>query len=128
MRAVSLTGSTASSSASNTSESSPVKASENLWGDYDVSTNDQGNEEEENLWAGGQPKRATDWDKLICPVHQIKCSGTCEVVSKIKAEKKREMAMKEGGNKRDGDGWREAKTRGRGRECSFAFLTLAWCG
>lgn len=111
MKAVSLNDGAGSSPASST----PV---ENLWSNCDDGANDD--ENVGKLWEGGQPKRPTDWDKIICPEHKVKCSGTCEVVSKIKAQQKREMAKKtgealDGGS---GGGWREAKTRGRGRECS----------
>jgi hypothetical protein len=43
--------------------------------------------ESQNLW-NVRPKRAVDWDKPICPEHKIKCSGTCEVMSKLKKEQK----------------------------------------
>lgn len=117
MKAVSLNDSSDSSPAS-------AKPAVNLWADYDDSPDADRNEtkKEEKLWEGGQPKRPTDWDKIICPVHKVKCSATCEIVSKIKAEQKRELAKKTGGVDGDGDGdWREAKTKGR-RESPATFV------
>ena len=78
------------------SSPSPSKPMQNLWADYDDSASSSAHNEENigNLWEGGQPKRPTDWDKMICPVHKVKCSGTCEVLSKMKAAQRREEARK----------------------------------
>lgn len=102
----------------------PSEDSDGPWANY----KDPEGEDAENLWKGGQPKRPTDWDKIICPVHKVKCSGTCIVYSKLKNERKREQERKEGmgngnGKENEKDGWRTPKAKGRGRKSIPSFLS-----
>ncbi|EJD08189.1 uncharacterized protein FOMMEDRAFT_16648 [Fomitiporia mediterranea MF3/22] len=74
-------------------------------------------DEEPDLWAD-QPERRQDWEKPICPVHEVSCRvGVCSVMDAIVKKKKREQKKDELGqqNQGDGDGWSSVKPRGRGR-------------
>ncbi|KAL5512578.1 hypothetical protein ACEPAG_3231 [Sanghuangporus baumii] len=86
------------------------------------SSGEMGRLQEENFWTE-LPTHPVDWDKLICPEHNVACrAGICKVMDEMMKKKKREAQgaarqkqRQESTNGNGNDGWEVAKAKGRGR-------------